>query len=156
MVGGGYMKDYICNRVDIEKLSNVITLCGNLPRQEVRNYFCKSHLHLLTSSYEANTTVMFEAMEECVPSIVFDHFGMADLVKDDITGKKITISNYDKMCNDFAAILDELTENPVKLKSWAMNLREDSKQYSADKRVSFFETCYEFAIKNHYDKTTLA
>ena len=60
------------------------------------------------------------------------------------------------MCNDFAAILDELTENPVKLKSWAMNLREDSKQYSADKRVSFFETCYEFAIKNHYDKTTLA
>ncbi|MFS6559580.1 glycosyltransferase, partial [Parabacteroides distasonis] len=43
----------------------------------------------ITSSMEANTTVLFEAMENCVPVITVDHCGMADVVKDGVTGIKV-------------------------------------------------------------------
>ena len=152
IVGGGYMEEYLKERINKEGLDNCITLCGMVHRDIVKEYFKKSYIHLLTSAYEANTTVMFEAMEECVPSIVFNHFGMADLVKDGKTGRKIAIRKYDDMCGDFAACLDEIVRNPSELKKWALNLREDSKQYTSEKRVDFFEKCYSLAIANHKSK----
>ena len=77
MVGGGYLEENVSSEIERRNLSESITLCGQLPREQVRAYFEKAHLHILTSAYEANTTVMFEAMEECVPSFVFDHFGIS-------------------------------------------------------------------------------
>ena len=149
MVGGGYLKDYLQNRIQSEGLSDRVELCGLLPREEVRAQFASSHLHVLTSAYEANTTVMFEAMEECVPSIVFDHFGLYDLVKDGKTGRKIPVADYETMCRSFAAALDEICEKPELLGVWAKNLREDSRRYTAEKRAEFFEECYSLAMKNH-------
>lgn len=149
MVGGGYLEGIILSEIERRNLSESITLCGQLPREQVRAYFEKAHLHILTSAYEANTTVMFEAMEECVPSFVFDHFGMADLVKDGVTGRKIPVTDYEPMCSSFATALDEVCENSELLKKWAINLREDSKQYTAEKRTEFFEKCYQIAISNH-------
>ena len=140
------MEAYLRERIEREGLSDTVTLCGKLPREAVRGIFALSHLHLLTSAYEANTTVMFEAMEECVPSFVFDHFGMADLVKDGHTGRKIPVADYDTMCASFVAALDEVCENPSLLEKWAQNLREDSRNYTAEKRAEFFEQCYALAL----------
>lgn len=144
IVGGGGLQ--LSNSIEREELCDVIVLCGSLPREDVKSYFEKSHLHILTSSYEANTTVMFEAMEECVPSIVFDHFGMTDLVKDGITGRKIPVADYEMMCRTFADILDGLCRNPNQLEVLALNLREDSKKYTVDKRIDFFNKCYKFVL----------
>lgn len=74
---------------------------------------------------------------------------MADLVKDGVTGRKIPVADYETMCSSFAKALDELCENPELLKKWTMNLREDSKQYTAEKRAELFEKCYEIAMSNH-------
>ena len=149
MVGGGYLEERIRLEIERRNLSENITICGQLPREQVRVYFEKAHLHILTSAYEANTTVMFEAMEECVPSIVFDHFGMADLVKDSVTGRKIPVADYETMCRLFAKALDEVCEKPDLLKSWAFALHGDSKSYTAEKRVEFFEKCYQTTVKTH-------
>lgn len=152
IVGGGYLEAYLRSRIESEGLSDVVSLCGQLPRDEVRSHFASAHLHLLTSSYEANTTVMFEAMEECVPSFVFDHFGMADLVKDGKTGRKIPVSDCETMCRSFATALDEICEKPELMGEWAKNLREESKQYTAEKRADFFEKCYAMAMKDRGEK----
>lgn len=149
MVGGGYLEERIRLEIERRNLSENITICGQLPREQVRAYFEKAHLHILTSAYEANTTVMFEAMEECVPSIIFDHFGMADLVKDSVTGRKIPVADYEMMCNSFAKALNEVCEKPELLKTWALALRGDSKSYTAEKRAKFFEQCYQKTVKNH-------
>lgn len=132
--------------IQTNSLEVVVSLCGQLPRVQVQEYFSHAHLHLLTSAYEANTTVMFEAMEECIPSVVFDHFGMADLVQDGVTGRKISVSSYDVMCRTWAELLDEITENPILLKEWAENLHETSRRYTSEKRVEFFENCYKIAV----------
>lgn len=148
MVGGGYLENYLKERIQKEELNDYIELCGLLPRNQVNYCFKTAHLHILTSAYEANSTVMFEAMEECVPTIVFDHYGMSDLVKNEITGYKIPVSDYETMCKTFATAIDKIIDNNCVLKQWALNLREDSKHYTSETRATFFEKCYDKAIKN--------
>lgn len=146
IVGGGVLQKYVENRVSELKTTGLeITLHGQIPREEVNNIFKNAHIHLLTSAYEANSTVMFEAMENCVPSIALNICGMADLVKDD-NGFPITVETYDQCVMDIAKKLDMLTTSPSILLDKAYSLRLFSFNYSADKRVSFYNKIYKSCI----------
>lgn len=124
-----------------------VKLVEKIPRAQVLEMYKNAHLMAITSSMEANTTVLFEAMENCVPVITVDHCGMADVVKDNITGMKVKIQKFEKMADDFASKIDEVCRNPKKLLSFAKNIKSSSYEYSQKYRMDFFEKCYEDAIE---------
>lgn len=120
----------------------------NVPREKVLKMYKSAHLMAITSSMEANTTVLFEAMENCVPVITVNHCGMADVVKDNFTGIKVAVQNFEKMSEDFARKIDEVCVTPEKLLQFANNIKTNSYEYSQEYRMIFLEQCYKDAIKN--------
>jgi glycosyltransferase involved in cell wall biosynthesis len=109
MIGSGPLVNCI-NQEIIENSLSCIKLLGSINRNDVLDYFAISHVHLLTSAHEANSTVMMEAMQYCVPSIAIDHCGMADLIVHERTGLKVKLTNYEDMCIKFAEHIDALVD----------------------------------------------
>jgi glycosyltransferase involved in cell wall biosynthesis len=152
MIGAGPLTAYINQKI-IENNLSCIKLLGSMKRTDVLDYFSASHLHIMTSAYEANSTVMMEAMQYCVPSIVIDHCGMADLVVHEKTGLKVQLTNYEDMCIEFAGYIDTLAnsisgEGGGVLLQYAMHLRSQSFDFIPKKRIDFFDACYYEAIGN--------
>ena len=58
-IGGGRTKYF--ESCGLEFVKSV----GQISRSEVEKYWENAHLHIITSALEANTTVLFEAMEHC-------------------------------------------------------------------------------------------
>ena len=129
------------------ELKQRLSFIEHIPREAVLEMYKNAHLMAITSSMEANTTVLFEAMENCVPVITVDHCGMADVVKNDESGIKIKVQNQEKMAEEFALKIDELCKNPAKLLTFARNIKTSSYEYSQKYRMDFFDKCYEDAIK---------
>lgn len=135
IIGGGY--SIIRKQCDLE----FVNFIDRIPREMVDDYWNQAHIHVITSALEANTTVLFEAMEHCVPTITTDICGMKDIVKDN-TGFKIPINNYDQVCAQLAQIIDNIATNPSILLPMAFSLREDSYNYVAHKREDFYNNLY--------------
>lgn len=131
-----------------EALLSRVDFIEQIPREEVLKLYKNAHLMAITSSMEANTTVLFEAMENCVPVITVDHCGMADVVKDELTGIKVKVQDFEKMSDDFARKIDEVCASPEKLLAFAKNIHETSYEYSQEYRMEFFEECYKKAIED--------
>lgn len=137
---------------DDSDLLKRVKLVEKIPRAQVLEMYKNAHLMAITSSMEAKTTVLFEAMENCVPVITVDHCGMADVVKDNETGIKVKIQNFEKMTEDFALKIDEVCAAPEKLLRFAKNIKSSSYEYSQKYRMDFFEKCYEDAIKSFNER----
>jgi glycosyltransferase involved in cell wall biosynthesis len=151
MIGSGPLIDYIKQQI-VENNLSCIKILGMMNRNSVFDCFSNSHLHILTSAHESNSTVMMEAMQYCVPSIAIDHCGMADLIIHERTGLKVKLANYEDMCINFADHINTLVYNMRGgggiLMDYAMNLRCQSFDFTPEKRIKFFDTCYHEAIQN--------
>ncbi len=137
---------------DNSKLLSKIEFVEKVPREKVLEMYKSAHLMAITSSMEANTTILFEAMENCVPVITVDHCGMADVVKDNETGIKVKVQEFEKMSEDFAQKIDEVCAVPEKLLQFAKNIKSNSYKYSQEYRMQFFDQCYKDAIKNFSER----
>lgn len=146
IVGGGYLYNTIDDMISGYKI-NCIKLVGSIERQYVEDYFKRIHLHILTSAYEANTTVMFEAMEYCVPSIALNHCGMADLIIHKENGIKINLTDYETICTEVANEIDIFVQHPELLINYAKNLREHSRKYVKERRAEFYNNLYQMVTK---------
>lgn len=136
-----------------DKLLSKIEFIEKIPRKKVLEMYKIAHLMAITSSMEANTTVLFEAMENCVPVITVDHCGMADVVKNDETGMKVKVQNFEKMSDEFAQKIDEVCAAPENLLRFAKNIKSTSYEYSQEYRMDFFKECYKDAIKNFCERS---
>lgn len=132
--------------VQDERLRYRFSFSDSIPREKVLELYKDAHLLVITSAMEANTTVLFEALENCVPVMTVDHCGMSDVVKHESTGIKIPVSAYETMCANFASQIDRLCRNIELLKTFARNIKSSSYEYSHEYRMDFFEKCYEDAI----------
>ena len=108
----------------------------------VSKLLSESHVLLITSAHEATTTILWEAMEQAVPVVTVDLFGMADIVQDGVTGVKVPVTTYEETAQKFAEQLDFLIEHPGELKQLALNWRLDSFRYTKDKRAEFYNHLY--------------
>lgn len=138
-IGSGY--SIIEDNCDLE----FVTFIKRIPREEVEKYWMDAHLHIITSAHEANTTVLFEAMEHCVPTITTDICGMHDIVKD-TTGIKIPIDNYQHVVQSFAHEIDQLATDPTRLFDMACKLRLDSFNYVNEMRKKYYNGLYDSFI----------
>ena len=59
------------------------------------------------------------------------------------TGIKIAVDSYDKICIKIAETIDKFAENPNELMNLALNLREDSFNYTCTEREKFYNNLYE-------------
>lgn len=132
-----------------ESLQANCSFVDQLPREEVLRLYANAHLLVITSSMEANTTIVWEALENCVPVMTVDHCGMGDVIQDGVNGIKIPVSRYDLMRAEFARQLDRVFEAPAALKALAKNIPKTARQYSQEHRMDFFEQCYQDALQAH-------
>lgn len=135
--------------VQDEQLLSRLSFSDSIPREKVLEMYKEAHLLVITSAMEANTTVLFEALENCVPVMTVDHCGMADVVQHENTGIKIPVSDYETMCASFASQIDRVCKDIGLLKMFARNIKSSSYEYSHEYRMNFFEKCYADALSTY-------
>ena len=148
ILGKGPLLDKACKYVEENGLANVVKFHGNVKRELVADFLDNAQLMLLPTLYDANTTVIWEAMSHSVPTLCLDHCGMHDTVQDDI-GFKIPVTSYRKIVNAIADQLQEILDNPGCLRELADNLLVKRNIYSWDRRSEMFESFYSMAEKQY-------
>lgn len=151
IVGDGPLRSQLEAYTAAHKLDSCVTFHGMMPRKTVREMFQNAHLHVITSIGEGNPTTIWEAMSCGVPTVTVDHCGMHDTVSE-ATGYLIKVSSSDNIAKDLANLLDSIAEDPGQLISKAKQVVEDSKKYLWERRIPFFEECYDKCIANYKAK----
>lgn len=141
------LKDYTRSR----NLQDIFIWHGHVNRNEVIKNFKLADLHIITSMSEANTTVIWEAMQNGVPTLSIDHCGMHDII-DESTGIKIPLGSYSSIINFFAEELNKISLDPSILMKFNKNIERSFTKYHWDKRVGFFDDVYSEAVRIYNEK----
>lgn len=147
MIGDGPLKKKAQEFVKENDLSEKVTFHGRIDRSEVFKLFTNAHLMVLPSLHDANTTVVWEAMSYCVPTLCLDHCGMHDVISDK-SGLKINVANYNEVVEEITIRLNQILVNPDSLVKMAEQLMIDRSRYTWDKRSAIFENYYMLAESN--------
>jgi glycosyltransferase involved in cell wall biosynthesis len=151
IVGNGSLGEAMRRKAGELRLGENLVWHGQVGRQQVLELLENAHLHIITSCMEANTTVIFEALANSVPTISLDHCGMHDTICEQC-GIKIPITNYRQIVADFAEELDTLTQDPERLKALAVGTTQCARKYTWELRRKFFNSIYDVAI-SHFELT---
>jgi glycosyltransferase involved in cell wall biosynthesis len=150
-IGAGPLTS-ICQEFIMNKsLQDVVTIHGQLERSAVFTLLSRAHLMLLPSLYDANTTVVWEAMAYAVPTLCLDHCGMHDTIKEK-SGIKIPVSSFNRVISNVSLQLKRISEHPEILQEMAESLIEDRAEYSWESRMAKFEKLYDLAIEQYYKR----
>lgn len=139
IIGDGTVNPKIKKR--IKNIEPNITWYGKIPRTKVQEIFKKSHLHIISSLGESNTTTIWEAMAKAVPTMTLDHCGMAGVVCERC-GIKIPIESYDKVTSHMADEIDRLIAEPQRVKQLSDGVLDCSRRFMWDNRISLFLDTY--------------
>lgn len=148
IIGDGPLKGKLEKYVIDNNLDDIVTFCGKLPRTEVLQKYKEAHLHVITSLSEANTTVIWEAMTNGVPTLSLDHCGMHDTICPKC-GIKIPVTNSDQIVTDIAKEIDGLLENPHMFEKLAHGTIECAKKHMWEERAKRMNQYYDIAIERH-------
>ena len=132
-------------------LDGIVRFHGRLPRAEAIGLFANANLNVISSLGEANTTVIFEALANGVPTMALDHCGMHDVITDEC-GVKIPVGNPEQVVADMAAAIDRLVENPELVRKLAEGAARRAKTYSWEEREKRFNELYDEAITKYNNK----
>lgn len=151
ILGDGDLIDKYKAYTKASGLENVVNWHGRVPRKEVFEIMNNSHLMVLPSLMDANTTVIWEAMAMGIPTLALDHFGFHDTIKNGKTGFLIKPDNYNQVVGDIAKVFSRLQQSTGKslLRAMSEDVVEDRKNYLWEERERFFESVYSEAINNH-------
>lgn len=130
------------------EVSDSIIWHGSVPRGEVIFFLNNSHIMVLPSILDANTTVVWEAMSVGVPILAFDHCGFHDTIIDRKTGFLVHPTTYSKAVKDIADIINEIIDNPQILKEYAMNVLSHRNIYTWENRAAFLNHLYDSITEN--------
>lgn len=122
---------------------------GRIPRNEVFAIMDSSHIMLMPSLYDANTTVIWEAMSMGLPTLALDHCGFHDTVIDGSTGILVSPQSYGTAVKGFADAITKLSSDRESLRRMAHAVLEDRNRHTWDERCAFFNEIYNLAIERH-------
>jgi glycosyltransferase involved in cell wall biosynthesis len=124
IAGSGPLEKTLIESIEEMDLGAKIKLLGQIPDDELNQYFIDSDVFVLPSieRSEAFGVVLLEAMSFSKPLITTDiqYSGVSYVNKENITGLVVPIRNSDKIAE---AIID-IVENDEKRKQFARNSRE--------------------------------
>ena len=151
ILGDGPLMKFAKDYVQKNCLDDIVVFHGSVERFQVFKMLSDSHLMLLPSLCDANTTVVWEAMSHAVPTMCLDHCGMHDTIKE-TSGIKIPVTKYDRVVSEIASQLTQMASNPTVLKEMAIHLLEDRKEYTWENRVRKFEGIYSLAQAQYFKR----
>lgn len=151
VVGDGPLEPDMKRLAEQRGLDGAIVWHGRVSRDKVLQLFNSAHLHCITSLSEANTTVIWEAMEDGVPTLSIDHCGMHDTICEEC-GFKIAIKSYRQVTTDIAQTIEHCINNPDTLRLKAEGVLKCASKYYWSERKEFFEQCYDQSIHNFQTK----
>lgn len=151
VVGQGELLETLKRFAEDNGISHFLRWHGSIPRSDVYELFDRSHLHIITSIKEANTTVIWEAMSKGVPTMSLQHSGMADTINEK-NGILIPVRSYKEVYHEMARQLSDLVKNPDRLRTLANGVLETRGQYTWDERRRRWNEFYDMAIEAHNRK----
>lgn len=147
VVGSGVLESKLKTWTIKHGLEKSVCWIGKVNRGRVFALLNESHLNVITSLYDANTTVIWESMSMGVPTMSLDHCGMHDIITDE-TGFKIPIRSYRQVVHDICDKLQMMMDNPKLIRQMADTVIEYRDKYTWKYRTQYFERVYDVAIKN--------
>ena len=103
ILGDGPLKNELENYVEDKGLSDIIHLEGNVAN--VEEYFSKSDIFVLSSSYEGLPLVILEAMAAKLPIVSTDVGGIKDIVTNN--GLLVESENTDALVNVLEKVIED-------------------------------------------------
>lgn len=125
-----------------------ITFHGRVDRTQVQLVFAQSHIHVISSLGEGNTTVLWEAFSKAIPTLTLDHCGMAGVVSPEC-GIKIPIHSYSQVIDDMASAIDNLTVHPEEVERLSCGTIECAKKFMWDNRIALYDKVYTDIMKRY-------
>jgi glycosyltransferase involved in cell wall biosynthesis len=148
VIGDGPLKPQCVELARNLSLDGQIVWAGKLTREQVNDYYQKSHVHVITSMLEGNPTVIWEAMSFGLPSITLDHFGMHDTVCEKCGIKVPVDGSLQTIVKELTKAIREMIEAPQIIEQLSKGVQECAVQYAWAKRRFDWSRHYDTAINN--------
>lgn len=129
-------------------LNQNITWHGMVDRTSVQEVLLQSHLHVISSLGEGNTTILWEAFGKAIPTLTLDHCGMAGVVCEKC-GIKIPIHSYKQVVSDIASKIENILEHPSIIEKLSSGALECSKKFMWDNRIGLYNETYNHLINSY-------
>lgn len=125
-----------------------INWTGKLPRHEVDMHYKNTHLNVITSLFEGNPTVIWEAMSFGIPTLTLDHFGMHDTVCEKCGHKVSTHGSLSAVVDGVTSKIAQLIDHPEQIEHLSKGVHQCAKQYTWSQRRLDWSLHYDTAIQN--------
>ena len=125
-----------------------ITFHGRVDRTQVQLVFAQSHIHVISSLGEGNTTVLWEAFSKAIPTLTLDHCGMAGVVSPEC-GIKIPIHSYHQVISDMAKAIDNLMVHPEEVERLSRGTIACAKKFMWSNRIALYNKVYTDIMKRY-------
>ena len=123
IVGKGPEKIHIEELVNKYHLENVVTLIGEVPREEVIEYLSGADIYLFPSLREGGSWALMEAMAAELPVVCFDWTGTG-VITDDSCANRIKPTTPKQDVQKFALALENMITNPTKRKEMGLQAKK--------------------------------
>ncbi|CAM4099381.1 glycosyltransferase [Zobellia roscoffensis] len=123
-------------------IENQILWHGNQPNSVVQDAMNEAQLFFFTSVSEDTSTVVLEALSNCLPVLCFDACGFGYVIYEKV-GKKIPLSNPSTSITQFAEQLNYLYNNRDELKRMSHNCIERQRELSWDTKAKTMVELYD-------------
>ena len=149
--GDGYLKSKMKKFCRVHGLEDAVVWHGLASREDVQTHLQNSHLNLIPSLSEATSTILWEATSKGVPSLVLNHYGMADVLTND-SSFLIDVTSYNRIVKNIAFTLIEVLNDPNVIRLKSEKTIELARKYSWDNQIDFFDKAYDAAIAKFEEK----
>ena len=149
VLGDGDQKEKLQKK--FSHLNNHITWHGMVDRASVQEVLFQSHLHVISSLGEGNTTILWEAFGKAIPTLTLDHCGMAGVVCEKC-GIKIPIHSYNQVVEDIVDRINGVLHNPKIIEQLSVGTIECAKKFMWSNRIDLYNETYEKLIKSYCSK----
>lgn len=107
MAGVGPMEDELKRRIANLGLEDRVFLMGMLGDKSLKKLYGNAHAAVFPSSYEPFGIVALEAMATGAPCVVGDTGGLAEIIRHNVTGKKVQPKNPSALATAVNSILKD-------------------------------------------------
>lgn len=146
VLGDGNQREKL--QKEFAHLNNHITWHGMLDRASVQEILLQSHLHVISSLGEGNTTILWEAFGKAIPTLTLDHCGMAGVVCEKC-GIKIPIHSYNQVVEDIADRINGVLHNPKTIEQLSVGTIECAKKFMWSNRIALYNKIYDEISKKY-------
>lgn len=148
VIGDGSMAEKWKKLSHSLNIEDRVNFRGRIERTEVLKVMKRSHVFCHTSIKEGGTgTVILEALQSGLPTIILDHGGAAHVI-DETCGIKISIKNREQISGDIAKHIDELANNEAYRLKLAEGALARSRKFTWDSKIKSINDIYARALRD--------